>query len=716
MEPQEPPKKEPKVILCSSSKDKWYTDRTLDQGDKLMANTQDFGIEKHGFRLPPPFYPSHPPTIFSPAEPPSLSELANSQLPLPSTARDEEGGETAEAVASNLSSPLPPKTPSPDFHPRSTPLDDPGPSSPQSSYQGYGHVQYPPFCPQPTPPTEASTSPAHCTHQGHGHTQSNSFYPESSSPLNGITSPTQSSYQGYTYNNPYPNYQVLYPPNYDFQQQISTSVPFENDYGSAMPYYSQAPAFSTMGSHPPLTPSATPLNSATIKSPDDLKHYQSSTNDSASTPSTVPNNLESPGRAASESTLGFEDASSFSTVPKSNALIATVGRDPEIDVWHTTILESLRHVPLGALSDQLSVSNHLLQHFNSGSSYADCCLQVTHKSQRFQKTEFWLHSLLVAQSPTLQALLNNSEAGSNGKRILCLEVHDRYATPVAIGSALRVCYGDSPFLFTGSAARTERSQSAAAISVSWMENVLAYAAAGRVLQLQPIVTRGMQIASAIMHWDNLEAALSFTLDPGLDRIGDLNSPFFPQKEPVTEITSPHIKSDSKLNVGAPQTSINASTDLLYKCLHFILANFPRSWNLDASARPLADNDRLPMIAEKRSPVSKSRLSRIQFGDYPSEIDAKSNDPNTILSSIILSLPFTLLKYLWDRFEEPVIRRNGRLITLEREQRRLRVLKVHSASFIQKQAAADIWAEAGWEEFVVEADDSNPVFTRKWVGF
>ena len=715
MEVQEPPKKELKVILCSSSKNKYHTDRILGQGDKPTANTQDFGIEKHGFKLPPPFYPSHPPTVFSPAEP-SLSELPNSQLPLSSTITDKEGGETAEVVASNLSSPLPPKAPLPVFHPHPTPLDDPVLSPAQSSYQGYGHVQYVPFYPQTTPPTEAPISPAHSTHQGHGHAQSNSLYPESSSPLNGTTSPTQSSYQGYTYNNPYPNCQVLYPPNDDSQQQPSTSVPFRNDYGSAMPYYSQAPAFSTMGSHPPLTPSATPLNSATIKCPDDLKHYQNSTNDSASTASTVPNNLESPHRAASESTLGFENASSFSTTPKSDAPIAAVGCDPEFDVWHTTMLESLRHVPFDALSDQLSVSNYLLQHFNSGDSYADSCLQVSHKSQRFQKTEFWLHSLLIAQSPELQALLNTSGVGSNGKRTLCLEVQDRYSTPVAISSALRVCYGESPFLFTGSAARTERSQTAAAISASWMEKVLAYAAAGHVLQLQPIVARGMQIASAITNWDNLEGGLSFTLDRGLGRTGDLQSSFLPNKEPVTEFTSPYIEPDSLLNIDRQQTTINASTDLLYKCLHFILANFPKSWNLDVSARPLVDNDRLPVITDPRLPISKSRLSRIQFGDYPSEIDAKTSDPNVILSSIILSLPFTLLKYLWDRFEEPVIRRNGKLITIERERRRQRVLKTHSASSTQKQAAADIWAEAGWEEFVVETEDSNLVFTRKWVGF
>lgn len=698
---------------------------TLDRNGKPAVLIEDFGIGKHGFMLPPPFYPSHEPAGSS-----------DTHLPLHDTDLRNEGEIAAEQAVSNLSSLPNPQSLSSTLHSHPKTPDDVTPSPTQSSYQGYGHVQYVPFYPKPTPPTDASISPTHSAYPEFGHSHSISFYPPSSSLSVDTSSPTQSSYQGYTYSDAYPG-SGAFPQSYNNTQQLpSTSLPFRHEYGSGMSYYSHVPAFSSLGSHPPLTPSVTPLNSATKESPNNLLHYQNSTEYSASTASTMPQDLESPHRTTSESTFGLEDTSSFSNSSKFGSPTVVLDRDSAFELWRTAMLENLQHVPLETLSDQPSLSSYLLRRFNNDDTYADCCLQVTHESHRFQTVKFCLHSLLIAQSPTLQALVNTSAVAADGRRLLCLEVHDHYSTPAAIKFALRVCYGESPHIFTGSTAFMEPSKSAADVSISWMDEALAFAAVGQVLQLNSVITRGIQIASGILNWDNLEGAICFTLDRGLDRTSDLIShsqpsvksstavpacsnqgtPSSANKDSPIEPTPFSMSPDVQANVNGQDAITDVSKALLYQCLDFIVSNCPGSWDLDASARPLADNGRLPAIAGSRSPMSKSRLSRIQFGDHPSEISAKLCNPNTILSTILLSIPFTLLKYLLDHFEESIARRNSRSIVAERERRRLRVLKNDSVSSCQKQAAVEVWAEAGWEEFVAEQENSRLLVARKWTGF
>ena len=685
-----------------------HANQVLDQNERPTTHLQDFGIEKHGFQLPPPFYPSHPTPAFPPAAYSALAEPSGLQLAsLDTNVGKEEDGRVEQEGVSHSSSSMPSKVSSviPCSHP--TPPEDVAPSPTESSYQGYGHAQFTPFYPQPTPPTEASISPAHSTYQGYGHAQPISFHPPPSSPFNDPSSPTESSYQGYTHGHPYNGPQAYYQHFDQSQRQPNTFVPLRNEYGSGLSHYNQAPVFSSLGSHPPLTPSATPLNSATTKSPEDLSSHQHSMNDSASTASTVPPNNESPHHPASESVPGFQDSLSFSSTSKPDSQIIAVEGLPTFEMWCNSKLESLQNVPLDALSGQPSLSDYLLRQFNTRDSYADCCLQITHQTNRFETTEFFVHRLLVAQSPKLRALIVDSEVGADGKTLVRLELQDSFSTPAAISFALRVCYGESTYTFTGSPLTTESSETAADVARSWMDNALAFAAAGQVLKLQSVVARGLQIATAILTWDNLERALSFTMDRGLDRTLATNTPLLPPFNfPRTGSTD---------NEGQHKTT-DPSDDLLYFCLHFILANCPSSWNLDVSARPISDNDRLPTTTESRSPISKSRLSRIQFGDHPSELNAKLNDLNTILSSILLSVQFNILTYLLDHVEEPIKRRNGKNIILEREARRQKVLRSENVSSAQKQAAADLWAEAGWEEFVTEAEDSSLLFARRWVGF
>ena len=700
---------------------------TSDSNVRTSLTSQDCGIEKHAFELPPPFYPAHTQPAYSSTAPSEQVELTHSSLPLPDTGVGDEGDVTQEQAVSNSSSPLSTQQSSPHQNSHSDPLDNVAISTNRSSYQGYVQVQHTPLYPQPTPPTEASNSPTQSAYLDHGHVRSISFYPPPNSSFDGTFSPTQSSYQGYAYHT-YPNCRTLPYSSDSTQQQADNTLPFRTEYGPGLPYYSQAPAFSSMGSHPPLTPSATPLNSSTKESPDGLSGFQPSLKDSESTPSTLPDHLESPCRTTSESTVGFEDTSSSSNKSKIYSPNVISMRDHAFEIWRTTTLEALQRVCLDRSSTQPSFSTYVLERFSASDSYTDCCLQIRHKTDRFQSTDFWLHSFLIAQSPTLRALLEDSIAGADGKRFLCLEARDRYSTLPAIKRALRVCYGDSPLNFTGSAAHIEPSKSATEVSVCWMDNAIAFAAAGYLLQLNSVIARALQVASAVLNWDNLERALSLGLSYDFDLTSDYKSsnlpsansdgviPPSPNARPLTRFTPPFLMLGSMVNLNGELTSTDAFKDLLYRCLDFILSNCPRSWNLHVSARPLADCNRLPTTAESRSPISKSRLSRIQFGDHPSENATSSSDPNVILSSILLSLPFAVLQYILDHFEEPIKRRNIGSIVAERERRRQRVLGSESISSIQKEATAEEWVEAGWKEFVPAEGASDHSIARVWTGF
>ena len=651
-------------------------------------------------------------------------EATNLSVRVPDTSVVDAGVFAVEEGYSGFTGPSHLETASPHHEDRMTSLDAVSSSPDQSAYQGYGHIQRSHVYPKPTTPTAASKPPIQSTNACDSLANSISFYSPPSSSFNDTSPPTQSPYQGYTYHT-YPNCRTLpYTLGIPPQQGV---LPFGMEYVSEQPYYSQAPAFSPMGSHPPLTPSATPLNSSTKESTDNSSGFLDSTNGSTSTANTLPNHLESPHLTTSGSTEEFDNTPPLSTKATIHLPSETLKRDHAFETWRTATLENLETMLPNTSPAESSLAIYVLQHFNTDNTYTDCCLQVTHKNHRFKGTEIWLHRILVAQSPTLRTLLDRSEAGAGGKSAICLEVDDRYSTLGAINSALRVCYGESPLSFTGYEAHIEPSRSNSDVLVSWMNDALAFTAAGRLLQLPLVITRGIQIVSAILNWDTIERVLSFSLDFGLDRIFD-ELPSIPPPTNNDDVSSPSntistaefIPSSATLDVTGDSKWQNSFPDpfedLLYKCLDFILTSFPSSWNTHESARPLADCDRLPTVKENRSPMSKSRLSRIQFGDHPPENAVNSDDHNIVLSSIVLSLPFTTLRYILDHVEEPIRRRNIRIIIAERERRRQRVLKSEDFSAAQKDTATEELAEVGWKEFALTEGISDHSIARVWTGF
>ena len=388
----------------------------------------------------------------------------------------------------------------------------------------------------------------------------------------------------------------------------------------------------------------------------------------------------------------------------------------------------------GCTSSHVLLVEHLLQQFNV-EEYADCRLTLIHENLRFDKTTWSLSSLLLAQSCKLRDLLKSADVDEEGGRRLEIRLTDRFVTPWAMNSALRVLYGERPEMFTLAMIHSAFDANAEPWAFQ-MDAYLAFVAAGHVLGLENVILHGLQIASSIIDWDNLEHALSFGLESRPSRGTSASAEVIPlsshssvgsrerQSSSAFNLTPPSSSTESKperpsdegiLSVSSNTAEVRSAQDLQIHCLQWIASNLDEFWLFDPSARPLAEVDRLPMTAESRSPLFKSRLSRIQFGDHPSEMHAKANDRNFLVSSIVLSLPFTALKYTFDLGTLPILRQLHAIVK-ERERRRQIVLQSKSVPWSQRLAAREHeWAEVGYTEWVETTDDGRMTLARTFTG-
>ena len=697
------------------------------------STTQDFGIERHGFKLPPPFYPrKSPPTAISTDLTPT-DEPSNVLQETPQSV--DESALQQEVPTKRMSL----RGSAPSFHAHPTPPSDTITSPTASSAKSFPAPQSISFHPQPTPPADTTPSPTH-SYQGSNRAQSLAFSPPPPTSSHNASSPAHSIYHGY----------VFGPSPYEYSPEISaarepsgfarpeteteTQVPVKQHDTVGSPYYSQHPAFSLLGSQPPLTPSATPFSNMPQQS-NYMNGYLPPESMGYTYASPVPEHQPQNGYLG-QNTLNSHGFSSSNGEQAYSGLSISQTKMYQSHIWPTATLNDSQVPPVKAASSQAPLVAHLLRNFNLP-VYADCRLVVTHKEERFGLTQWYLSSLLLAQSTKLQDLLQASPTGTDGRKLIQLNLTDRFVTPRSMEAVLRVCYGESPHVFSEVNPQDHSSRTRTEALTPWMTDTLSYAAAGFLLKMDSVVLRGLDIASRILSWENLEKALSFGLESEIERGRSASASVIPAYRPInpvegenssscayTSLPSQETPSTDKSNDPTSSTSASgdyhppqpqSAFDLLMHCLRFLTDSFPVSWSLDVSARPLPDVDRLPVTAESQSPLSKSRLCTIQFGDRPSEATAKSTDRNLLVSTILLSLPHIWLDYMLKSVGEP-IRREITSIVKERERRRSIVLRSQSVSWEQRVAAKDYeWAEAGYEESVQTSDDGEVTLSRRYTG-
>lgn len=172
------------------------------QASPSKRSTQDFGIERHGFQLPPPFYPAHSRPIVESATQLETEERYQLHTLATFSHRIDYGITFGGYAESDQSSPtLPPSTISTAF-------------------------------PQPTPPSDVTSSPNHSAYQGYGHT------PRSSIPaLPSISTPQP----------------------YDFCNSQPMFVPLDYGYNTDPVSYKNSVPYMVQSSQSPFNPSATPF-------------------------------------------------------------------------------------------------------------------------------------------------------------------------------------------------------------------------------------------------------------------------------------------------------------------------------------------------------------------------------------------------------------------------------------------------------------------------
>lgn len=690
------------------SRDRLSASEVIEGGTRYFATTIDIQnplVEKNGFRLSSPFYP-HNSKSFLHCEPQLHIQTLQPHLQCLST-------------DPNLSSPAYPSNEHPSSYIATPPADDIA-SQTQTDYRGYGHIPHACLQPEHTPPTDPTPSPKNDFYNKQS-PESLHHAQESSPTANRPPSPC-SLYQGYTYNNvgldrltlpvsppsihDVPQGHQLPPHHYEYMLPVSSD-------GRSDGRFSAKSSINSSNSH----------KGGTGMSANTLRHPVTKIDDSASESRPSWAQILSPTSSLGSFHQPYQ--------PIGSEFYAGESFAAKHESWRSTTLHSLNQPILEASPNQNSLTAYLLDQFDVD-KYADIRLEVIHERDGLAMADFRLHSLIMAQNKIWQDLMNTSTNEREGLKLIQLRTNDRFITSQAIEGALRVFYGEPSHLFIGSCLQIDLSKQTADTSLAWMDNALSFAASGHLLGLEEVINRGLHVASSILCWDNLEKALSFALHGGLDpaldpdhalRVDNLISL---AKTSTNSIPSPirgasgslrkRARSGTESHTPHSKAVRSGRSSLLPQCLDFIALEFPMSWNLEASACTLADIYRLPLTAKDHSPSRKSRLVSIRFGDCPPEILSLARHRDSVLSSILLSLPFVPLKYILDRLPQSTRSRIIGPIVDERERRRIQVLKEGEVDWSRRIVDADHLAYLGWKEYVVPKHDSFLALERRWTNF
>ncbi|KAI9839806.1 MAG: hypothetical protein M1837_002005 [Sclerophora amabilis] len=381
------------------------------------------------------------------------------------------------------------------------------------------------------------------------------------------------------------------------------------------------------------------------------------------------------------------------------------------------------------------LQGYLLSRFKDKST-ADCDVELRHENGRFEKVSFPTHSLLIARSGTLRALIESTPPNTFPKT-LSIATSDRFLNIDAFEKAMQHLYG-GPLLNLEDVNRSARLIQGPGMQTQSRSNeevmvdfALAYAAAGHLLEIPGITYRGTQIASRLTNWTNLERSLSFAMEGGLGADWVLAGPTgdYTNESPERADPSASIVVERQVPVG-PKYGRYAE-DLLRSDVDLIIRHFPHGFILDKSASQSALlHPRLPTIKGTSSSRHNPRLSLIQFGDHPSPEEASLPVlSHKILSKILLSIPFSLLKYILESprlgsasgsFPDGLRQEISCTVVGERERRRHDILRSRTVSNEERKARSVEWEAVGWEESVSSTDTtqqpSSIILERNWKGY
>ena len=657
--------------------------------------------------MPPPFYPANSSPIRS-----GLPSHHDSPIPT----------ENAEACSSRPTSstgdgevpavlPLPGKT-----YPKWSALDpaypgNPTPPNEESPTPFHYSINAKTFHPQPTPPSDLTPPTSQSSYRGYSYPYNISFYPPETPEYVDSPSSAPSLYHGYSY------VPSLIDANYstDLYAPLDYTSPPEasgDEYLAGSHQSSLSAADDITSQHQRVEIDGQCQSEMVLESP--LAESSSSGHgDILEKVDLLKSSAQGEGVVAgteNQSARG-NSASSGPDTKEKTPVIAE-----EYNTWRRIALSDLQNIPEEVWRQQMMMPSFFLQHFNSP-RYADCRVHISVPNRPQEGYDLLLHSILLTYSPLLAAKLASSEPSSDGIRLMSLDASEKFITPDAIESALFTCYGRPLCDFIGTT--HDFAVTNAQDSATWMNNALAFAAAGQLLELPAVVARGLQISMRILNWDNVETALSFALyDQAKIHTKDADNALESKR-----LYSDHDDTVSNNNSIAQQPGVDRispnTESLVASCLRMIVDQYPKDWRLDASAPSLSSVNRLPETREKRRNATKPQLSRIRFGDLSPSEPAETHKPTeqeTRLSSIMISLPHSLVERIVSDLQDRLSLESIQSLIEERERRRqLAVLENPACNTIT--SSQDPHDPLGWEEYVETVTNAEGTYTRvprRWV--
>ncbi|KXL47010.1 hypothetical protein M433DRAFT_56578, partial [Acidomyces richmondensis BFW] len=339
------------------------------------------------------------------------------------------------------------------------------------------------------------------------------------------------------------------------------------------------------------------------------------------------------------------------------------------------------------LENSEALRDHIYANF-ANPTLADCHLQIVDEKDG-SLNYLDGHKLVLSRSPKLLQLIRSSEHANSDtvKTQVHVSLQGRYLHVKPFMECIKILYG-------GHLLPIDHSRVTMGLSGTYLSNderiraALEYIATGAWLKVPTIAAWGIDIASTSLHWDTVASVLSFALDGGLSSIWNVED-----------------GSEDKNGAGSP-TYDPYSTQLLHRVVDFIVHVFPPNFYLDSSAQQLNSCPRLPAQPaghETQRSRSDPRLSQIRFGEVPVDDHQRPSVVTTTISSVLLSLPFALLKCILEH--EILVARIGadtvasimRSVVHERELRRQKALKIHPTTRADQSSDVLLFQNLYWEE-------------------
>ncbi|KAF2426261.1 hypothetical protein EJ08DRAFT_681310 [Tothia fuscella] len=283
------------------------------------------------------------------------------------------------------------------------------------------------------------------------------------------------------------------------------------------------------------------------------------------------------------------------------------------------------------LESTSSLKDHILHEFEHA-EFFDCILAINDiNSPSAYPSRLHAHSIILARSPIFLDMMRgkkDANSSADGLKHYSLNLKDKFLNTSDFEESLRYLYGEPlkpPHELEPGLRPFNLQDANNSPAPRLMKRALAHAAAGVYLQVPVIVTHSIECAKQLLRWDTIEHALAFALEGGLDShwqsiAGPQN--FDPEAQPsYGQIAGPFLKYITE----------------------FIVHNLPPNFIFFADAPQLTRTPRLPTSVESRPSISNPRLSLIQFGDMSSDSTGRPNFVVAMISSILVSLPFPVLK-------------------------------------------------------------------------